>query len=64
MLSFLFGLIAVLLGALGMRMWNAEWVSFLKGMIPMSLFFAGLIAIIAGFASLTSKPPHGPKKGS
>ena len=61
MLSTLFGVVAVLGGLWGMHLWFGDMVHFFKGMLPMSLFFAGIIAIIAGISS-SSKPPSGPKK--
>ncbi len=64
MLSFLFGLVAVLCGIWGMRVWNVELISFLRGMLPVSLFFVGILAIIIGFASFSTKPPSSHKKGS
>jgi hypothetical protein len=65
MLSAIFGLGAVVLGLWGMYTWGLDLIHFLKGMIPISMFFAGIIAIIAGFSSLSSKrPPSGSKKGS
>ena len=65
MLSAIFGLGAVFLGLWGMHIWGVDVINFLKGMIPISLFFAGIIAIIAGFSNLSTKrPPSGSKKGS
>jgi len=63
MLSFMFGLIAVLMGGWGMMMWSDSLMGFLKGMLPLSLCLAGFIAMIMGIASLNSKPPQGNKKG-
>ena len=64
MLSALFGLAAILLGLWGMWIWGIDLIHFLKGMIPISLFFAGLIAVIAGLSNLSPKnPPPGSKKG-
>jgi len=63
MLSLLFGLLAVAGGLWGMRHWFREMIYFLKGMVPISLFFAGFIAIIAGLSRSNSKqPPAGSKK--
>ena len=63
MLSLFFGLLAILAGLWGMWNWSGDLIHFLKGMVPISLFFAGLIAIIAGMSSLSSKPPPPSKKG-
>ena len=60
MLSAVFGLLAVLLGLWGMFTWGSDLIHFLKGIIPISLFFSGLIAIVAGLAP--KAPPSGPKK--
>lgn len=48
MVSIAFGVLAVLAGLYGMKIWSSETLHFLKGLLPISLFFAGLIAIIAG----------------
>ena len=65
MLSAIFGLGAVVLGLWGMWTWGTDLVHFIKGMLPISLCFAGIIAIIAGLSNLSPKnPPPGPKKGS
>ena len=60
MLSAFFGVLAVLAGLWGIQTWFGDLVHFLKGIIPISLFFSGLIAIIAGLAP--KAPPSGPKK--
>jgi hypothetical protein len=61
MLSILFGLIAVLAGLYGMRIWFPDLIHFFKGLLPVSLFFAGIVAIIAGMSG-SAKPPTGSKK--
>ena len=60
MLSILFGCVAILLGAWGMWWWRADLAAFFRGWVPISLFFAGIIAIIAGTAP--KAPPSIPKK--
>jgi len=64
MLSLFFGLVAVVLGLWGSCLWTADLLHFLKGMFPISLFFAGIIAIIFGLARSSSRTPPGSKKGS
>jgi hypothetical protein len=64
MLSAIFGLGAVALGLWGMWLWSVDLIHFLKGVLPISLFFAGIIAIIAGLSNLSSKTPPGSKKGT
>jgi hypothetical protein len=59
-LSAVFGFIAILLGLWGVQSWSGDLWHFLKGIVPVSLVFAGLIAIIAGLAP--KAPPS--KKGS
>ncbi len=44
------GLLAMILGLVGLWVWRWDFARFLKGMIPLSLFLAGLIAIIAGLS--------------
>ena len=51
MVSVLFGLFAIGLGLIGMFSWPGDLVHFMKGMIPISLFLAGVIAVIAGLSS-------------
>ncbi len=60
MLSSLFGVLAILGGLWGMKTWFGDLVHFLKGSVPLSLLFAGIIAVIAGLSS--HKPPPGSKK--
>jgi hypothetical protein len=62
MLSAIFGLGAVALGLWGMWTWSVDLIHFLKGLLPISLFFAGIIAIIAGLSSLSPKTPPDSKK--
>ena len=52
------------LGLWGMWTWNVAFLHFLKGMLPVSLFFAGIITIIFSFARSSARTPPGSKKGS
>jgi len=63
MLSTFFGIAAIVLGLWGVSAWTTELLSFLKGMIPISLVFAGIIALIAGLSRLNTPHPAGAKKG-
>lgn len=58
MMSVLLGLVATALGFCGAWVWRVEFVDVLKGLLPVSLFFAGLFAVIAGLSSLSK---HGKK---
>jgi hypothetical protein len=62
MVSAVFGVILSALGLWGVFRWSAELVQFLKGMFPISLVFAGVIAIVAGISSFSTKTPPGAKK--
>jgi hypothetical protein len=55
MVSILFGILAVLGGLWGICNWSGDLIHFLKGLVPISLFFAGIIAIITGMSG-PSKP--------
>ena len=56
MLSAFFGVVAAALGFWGVWIWRHEFVQFLKGMVPISLFMAGILALIIGLASVLTKP--------
>lgn len=55
MLTVLMGSIAALIGVIGVVACWSDFLSFLRGILPVSLFFSGLIAIIAGISRLASK---------
>jgi hypothetical protein len=66
MMTFFFGLVAMILGAWGAYIWHHDLLDFLKGFFPLSLFFAGVIAAVVGIASLSPShrlPPPGDKNG-
>ena len=50
MISVFFGLGAVLLGGWGLTLWRADFFHFLKGLLPVSLLFSGIIAVWAGIS--------------
>ncbi len=50
------GLIAVLLGLWGMFHWAGEFLIIIKGLIPVSLVFAGIVALIVGLSAKSSSP--------
>ena len=64
MLSVFFGIAAASLGLWGAWTWNVDLLHFLRGMLPVSLFFSGIIAVIFGLARSSRKTPPGSKKGS
>lgn len=51
MLSALLGLLTIAVGFWGLFIWRSEFVLFLKGIVPSSLVFAGLVALIAGLGN-------------
>jgi hypothetical protein len=55
MLSTLFGIVSMTAGLWGMWIWRHEFVFFLKGFLPVSFVFAGLVAIIVGISSLKDR---------
>jgi hypothetical protein len=54
MLSIIFGLVAVTLGLSGVWLWHRDFMVVMKGLFPVSLLLAGIVAIIVGAANLTS----------
>ena len=52
MLSVFFGLIALILGLWGLKTWPGLFVDSMKGILPVSLAFVGLVAVIAGFSTM------------
>ena len=56
MLSIVIGIVTLVLGLAGIWVWHTDFFVVLRGLIPLSLVFAGVVAIIAGFSSL------GPRK--
>lgn len=61
MISFLFGMVSIALGVWGVLVWHGEFITVLKGLLPVSLFFAGIVAVISGLAGSSGKPPVHPK---
>ncbi len=49
------GLLATLFGLYGIFIWNKEFCFILKGLLPLSLLCAGIIAILAGIHSFKKK---------
>lgn len=52
MIAIIFGLITIVLGGYGIYAWLSDFFVFLKGLIPISLIFGGLISVLAGISSL------------
>ncbi len=55
MISLLFGLASAALGLSGLWIWRAEFLQFLKGVLPVSLLFAGVVAVLAGLSGVIAK---------
>lgn len=55
MLSVLMGLTCSMLGLWGLWTWRLEFIFLLKALLPISLVFAGIVAIIAGLANRSRK---------
>ena len=55
MTAVLVGLVFFVFGLWGMIHWFSEFMLFMKGMIPISLFVGGVVAIIAGFSGLQDR---------
>lgn len=49
------GSVVTLAGILGLVRWRADFLTMLKGSIPLLLIFCGVIAVIAGISSLTDE---------
>lgn len=52
MTTLILGLASVALGAFGLAQWLPEFLTFLKGLLPLSFICGGLIAVLAGISSL------------
>ena len=55
MLSVFFGFLAAGLGLAALGFWKAEFIMVVKGLFPISLFFAGLAAIFMGASNRTKE---------
>lgn len=55
MVSVVFGILAVILGVVGIHRWTGDLIHFLKGMLPVALMISGFIAIVAGGSSRKRK---------
>jgi len=55
MASIIAGLLTAVVSGYFLVIWKTELAVFLKGILPVSFFLAGLIAIVAGISSLVSK---------
>ena len=56
MMSFIFGMAAMAFGLWGVWAWQEDFIHFLKGCIPISLFLSGVLAVIIGLISWGKKP--------
>ena len=50
-----FGFVAMMLGAWGMWTWREAFIGFLQGFFPVSVFFAGLVALLMGLTDTRSR---------
>ena len=57
MISMLFGIVAAACGLWGIFTWWNELLLLLKGLLPISLFFSGIVALIVGVSRLNAPPP-------
>ena len=57
-MAILAGLMAVFAGIWGMIHWAADFTVVLKGLIPVSLVFAGLVAVIVGVSAKSASPSN------
>ena len=57
MISAVIGLLAALLGLCGMVYWRQDLLAMFRGLAPLSLFFGGVVALIAGLTSMQSGKP-------
>ena len=56
MLSAVAGMAVCLAALWGVFHWWSDFLTMLRGLAPLSFFFGGLVAVIAGISSLKSKP--------
>ena len=54
-LTVLGGIVAILLGILGLKSWFTLFVAVLKGTVPAFLILGGLIAFIAGVSEIKDR---------
>jgi len=57
MLAAAMGLLCILAGLWGMWCWRADLLFLMKGLVPVSLVFAGIVAMVAGLSG--RKSGHG-----
>ncbi|MFN0118295.1 MAG: hypothetical protein ACKVQC_08425 [Elusimicrobiota bacterium] len=62
MTAVLIGIVFIFLGIWGMISWSSEFIVILKGFLPLSLFFGGVVAVMAGVSSLVPKRMKDEKK--
>lgn len=62
MMAVIVGLVFFVGGLWGMLHWFPAFLVFLKGMIPVSLFIGGIVAIIAGFSGIQDRFKDDAKK--
>jgi hypothetical protein len=54
-MNIVIGVIITLLGVLGLAGWWHDFITILKGSLPVILIFSGIIAVIAGASELQEK---------
>jgi hypothetical protein len=53
--NIIIGVVITLLGVLGLAGWWNDFITILKGSLPVILIFSGIIAVIAGASELQEK---------
>lgn len=56
-MSMVVGLIVAALSLWGMLHWRQDLVVVLRGLVPLLFLGGGILAVIAGFTTITSPPP-------
>lgn len=55
MISIIFGFLFIVAGLWGVLKWFPDFLVVIRGFLPISLFFGGCVAVMAGLASIR---PH------
>ena len=56
------GIIFIVVGAWGLIHWFGDFLAFVRGMVPVSFFLGGLMAFVAGVATLRASRRDNAKK--
>jgi hypothetical protein len=52
MIAVLVGLVFVVLGIWGVAHWFADFLTMVRGLVPVSLALGGIVSMVVGFSSL------------